>query len=85
MKQVDLAFPESGSDRALAAEILKDAHTAERYTPGLKYFGILKAYGIPAVKTVFAGIEEEAIKAADDLGYPLVMKVISPQISLSRM
>lgn len=81
MRQVDLAFPESGSNKALAAEIFKAAQTAERYTLGLESFCILKAYGIPAVKTVFAGTEEEAIKAADEIGYPLVMKVISPQIS----
>lgn len=81
MKQIGLAFPELGSDRALAAEILKAARTAERYTPGLESFGILKAYGIPVVKTVFAKTEGEAIKAAEEIGYPLVMKVISPQIS----
>jgi acetate---CoA ligase (ADP-forming) subunit beta len=81
MKQVDLAFPESGSDRALVDEIFKAARDAERRTLGLESFGVLKAYGIPVVKTEFAKTEEEAIKAADEIGYPLVMKVISPQIS----
>jgi acyl-CoA synthetase (NDP forming) len=81
MKQVDLAFPESGSNKALAAEILEDARRAERHTLGLESLGILRAYGIPAVKTVFAKTEEEAVKTADELGYPLVMKVVSPQIS----
>lgn len=81
MKQVDLAFPEFDSGRVLAAKILKAARPAERYTLGLESFGILKAYGIPVIKTAFAKTEEEAIKAADELGYPLVMKVISPQIS----
>lgn len=81
MKQVDLAFPEFGSDKTLVDEIFKTARDAEKRTLGLESFGILKAYGIPVVKTVFAGTEEEAIKAADDIGYPLVMKVISPQIS----
>lgn len=33
------------------------------------------------MKTVFVQTEEEAIKAAEEIGYPLVMKVISPQIS----
>ena len=80
MKQVDLAISESGS-RDLAAEILDAARTSERYTLGLESFGILKAYGIPVVKTVFAKTEDEAFRAAEDIGYPLVMKVISPQIS----
>lgn len=81
MKQVDLALPEPGSDKALAAEVLETIRTAGRPTLGLESFGILGAYGVPVVKTVFAKTEEEAIKAADELGYPLVMKVISPQIS----
>lgn len=80
MKQVDLAIPESGS-RDLAAEILDAARTSERYTLGLESFGILKAYGIPVVKTVFAKTEDEAFRAAEEIGYPLVMKVVSPQIS----
>jgi len=81
MKQVDLAFPESGSDRVLAAEIIEAARVAEWRTLGLESFGILKAYGISAVKTAFAKTEEEAFKAAEEIGYPLVMKVVSPQIS----
>jgi acyl-CoA synthetase (NDP forming) len=81
MKQVDLVFPESGSNMAQAAEIIKAARDVERRTLGLESIGILAAYGIPVVKTAFAKIEEEAIKAADNIGYPLVMKIISPQIS----
>jgi len=81
MKQVDLTLPESGPDRVLAAEILKAAREAERRTLGLESFGILKAYGIPAVPTSFAKTEEEAFRASEEIGYPLVMKVISPQIS----
>lgn len=81
MKHVDLAFPESGSDRALVAEIIKAARDTGRQILGLESIGILTAYGIPVVKTAFAKTEEEAIKAADELGYPLAMKIISPQIS----
>lgn len=81
LKQVDFILPESGSKRALAAEILKAARTAGLHTLGLESFGILRAYGITAVKTVFAKTEEEAVKAAEEIGYPLVMKIISPQIS----
>jgi Acyl-CoA synthetase (NDP forming) len=33
------------------------------------------------VKTVFAKTVKETISAAKDIGYPLVMKVASPQIS----
>jgi len=81
MKQVDPSLTESGSDTSLAAEILDAARRSRRHTLGLESFGILTAYGIPVVKTAFAKTEEEAVKAADDIGCPLVMKVISPQIS----
>jgi len=81
MKHVDLSLTESGSDTALAAEILEDARRVKRHTLGLESFGILTAYDIPVVKTAFAKTEEEAVKAADDIGCPLVMKIISPQIS----
>ncbi|HEY3362708.1 MAG TPA: acetate--CoA ligase family protein [Methanosarcina sp.] len=47
----------------------------------IEAFDILKAYGIPVVKTVFAKTVEEAVSAAKDIGYPLVMEVVSPQIS----
>lgn len=86
MKQVDLFLTKSGSDKALADKALADkifkaALDGERRTLGLESFGILKAYGVPVVKTVFAKTEGEALKSADDIGYPLVMKVISPHIS----
>ena len=48
---------------------------------GIEAFDILKAYGIPVVKTIFAKTVEEAVNAAEEIGYPLVMKVVSPQIS----
>lgn len=41
----------------------------------------MKAYGIPLIKTRFAKTAEEAVIAAEEIGYPLVMKVVSPQIS----
>jgi acyl-CoA synthetase (NDP forming) len=81
MKQANLAFPESGPERSLAAGILEAAQRAKRYTLGLEVFSILKAYGIPVVKTVFAKTEDEALRAAEEMGYPVVMKVVSPQIS----
>jgi acyl-CoA synthetase (NDP forming) len=81
MKQVDLISPEPGTDRATAAGILEGAREKGQHTLGIESFGILKAYGISTVKTAFVQTEEEAIKAAEEIGYPLVLKVISPQIS----
>ncbi len=41
---------------------------------------VLAAYGIPAVETRIAVSAKEAVIAADDLGYPVALKLRSPQI-----
>jgi acetyltransferase len=42
---------------------------------------LLKAYGIPTVETRIAVTEEEALKAADEIGYPIVLKLYSLTIT----
>ena len=63
-----------------AARVFEDARAKNRHILGLEAFDILKAYGIRVVKTAFAKTEEKDIIAAEDIGYPLVMKIVSPQI-----
>jgi acetyltransferase len=41
---------------------------------------LLQAYGIPGVKTIKAGDVDGAIFAANQIGYPVALKVVSPQI-----
>ncbi len=41
---------------------------------------ILKAYGLPLPKSALAKNEQDAIKLAKKIGYPVVMKIASPQI-----
>ena len=41
---------------------------------------ILKAYGLPLPKSELAKNENEAVKIAKKIGYPVVMKIASPQI-----
>ncbi len=41
---------------------------------------LLEAYGIPVVSGGFAKTAEEAARLADQIGYPVVMKIVSPQI-----
>jgi acetyltransferase len=41
---------------------------------------ILEAYGIPAAPYHFAGSPKEAVAVANDIGYPVVMKINTPQI-----
>ena len=42
---------------------------------------ILRAYGMPLPKTRLATDEDEAAAIADRMGYPVVMKIVSPQIT----
>ncbi len=43
-------------------------------------FEVLKAYGIPVPPYGIAKTAEEALKIADRIGYPVAMKVVSPDI-----
>jgi len=42
---------------------------------------IFKAYGIPVVEGQLAKTQEEAVAAAEKLGFPIVLKVVSPDIT----
>ena len=41
---------------------------------------VLKAYGLPLPSSALATSEAEAVKIAKKIGYPVVMKIASPQI-----
>ncbi|MEM2905940.1 MAG: acetate--CoA ligase family protein [Candidatus Bathyarchaeia archaeon] len=47
---------------------------------GAEAMAILKAYGVPGVECRLARDPTEAVKLADAMGYPIVVKVSSPQI-----
>ena len=42
---------------------------------------ILKAYGLPLPKSILARTAAEAVNAAKSIGFPVVMKIVSPQIT----
>jgi acetyltransferase len=42
---------------------------------------VLAAYGIPVAKTIIAGSRADAVKAADEIGYPIVLKLYSETIT----
>jgi len=41
---------------------------------------VFAAYGLPVARTYLAKTEDDAVKLAKEIGYPLVMKIVSPQI-----
>ena len=73
--------PKFEVDKSIVKRIIEDAKKKGVYTLGLESFDILKAYGIPTVGTAITQTVEETIESGEEIGYPLVMKIVSPQIS----
>ncbi|MCG0239990.1 MAG: acetate--CoA ligase family protein [Firmicutes bacterium] len=56
------------------------AATAGRHLLEPEAIGLLADYGVPTLPARWVRTPEEALAAADELGYPVVLKVVSPQI-----
>ncbi|MES2901242.1 MAG: bifunctional acetate--CoA ligase family protein/GNAT family N-acetyltransferase [Pseudomonadota bacterium] len=68
--------------RARAAEVIRGALAAGRKIltePEAKE--VLDAYGIPVVPTRIARTAEEAVAVAREIGFPVALKILSPDIS----
>jgi acetyltransferase len=69
-------------DREKVAEIINKIRSEDRtILTELESKEVLAAYGIPIVKTLVAYSEEEAVKYADQFGYPVVLKLFSQTIT----
>jgi acetyltransferase len=66
--------------RRPAAAVIGNARKNGVKVLGGEVLDMLRAYGIKVVSTRVAGNEEEAILAAGEIGYPVVMKISSPQV-----
>jgi acetyltransferase len=68
-------------DRAAAEAILHQGlRQGREWLDEADAKAVLEAYGIPTVATRKARDAEEAVSAANDIGYPVVLKVLSQQI-----
>ncbi len=65
-------------DRAAAAAVIDVA--PDGYLPEHRALGVLEAYGFPVPRHHFCRDADEAVAAADAIGYPVVLRVVSPQI-----
>jgi acetyltransferase len=65
--------------RTLFLDTIKDAGTS--MLDEIQCKKILKQYGIESTEPVLCKTTEEAVQAAGTIGYPVVMKIISPQIT----
>jgi acetyl coenzyme A synthetase (ADP forming)-like protein len=43
-------------------------------------YGVLRAYGFPVIRSTLARNEREAVEAAEKIGFPVVMKIASPDV-----
>ena len=69
-------------DRAKAQAVIRDALASGRRMlsePEAKT--MLAAYGIPVVETRIAHTVEEAVQAAQQIGFPVAVKILSPDIT----
>jgi acetyltransferase len=72
-------LPEYDRDRAseIISRALQEGPTALTEVDAKK---LLTLYGIPANRTEAAGGVEEAVRLAEELGFPAVLKILSPDI-----
>ncbi|MEM3731229.1 MAG: acetate--CoA ligase family protein [Candidatus Bathyarchaeia archaeon] len=65
----------------IAQEIFDKAHKEGRkYLLETEAKSICQEYGIPVTKFKLAKSEDEAIKFSEEIGYPIVLKIVSPDI-----
>jgi acetyltransferase len=73
---------EASIDRAAARDVTEGARNAGRtLLTEAESKQLLKAYGIPTVETIIAEKEDDAVRAADRIGYPVVLKLHSETIT----
>ncbi len=66
---------------SLKGTLRKAFHEGRKFLSLPDSMSFLEAYKIPTVKMIIARTREEAIEAAAKIGYPVVLKALSPQIS----
>jgi len=76
-----LQVEEFPADRARVAEVFARVRAEGRVTIGdAEARDILEAYRIPLPKSGLAATADEAVALAESIGYPVVMKIASPDI-----
>jgi len=69
------------ADKESARKIIADVRANDRTAlTEIESKKIFSAYGLPTVKTDIATSEDEAVEMAEATGYPIVMKIVSPDI-----
>jgi acetyl coenzyme A synthetase (ADP forming)-like protein len=67
--------------RAFAMKVIERARVDGRDSlTEIEAKEVFSAYGLPITRTRLAKSEEDAVKLANEVGYPVVMKIVSPDI-----
>ena len=70
------------NDAEAARVVIRTALAEQReMLSELEAKGVLAAYGIPVVQTLLASSSEEAAHLASEIGFPVALKIVSPQIT----
>lgn len=68
-------------DRDAVKKLLSRVRAEEQhFLPEPEAYEILKAYGFPVLPFQWAKSEDDAVQAAEAIGYPVVIKIVSPDI-----
>jgi len=70
-------FPDTDKARAIVAQALSEKRYKLTETEARD---VLAAYGVPVVETRSVTSARQAVQAAEELGYPVALKVRSPQV-----
>jgi len=75
------AQPCGTDNRAAALEIINKARTEGRDSlTEIEAKQVFQVYGLPVTNTLLAHTEDEAVELARRVGFPIVMKIVSPDI-----
>lgn len=73
--------PCGADSRSAALEVIRKARVERRDSlTEIEAKQVFEMYGLPVTRTVLAKTEDEAVKMAYEVGYPVVMKIVSPDI-----
>jgi acyl-CoA synthetase (NDP forming) len=77
----DSAKPTFKGNRQLALDIIQRARSEKRDSlTEIEAKEVFSAYGLPVTKVKISSSEEQAVSIAKEFGYPIVMKIVSPDI-----
>lgn len=77
----DLPVVFDDTDKVTAMAIINQARQEGRTSlTEIEAKGVFKAYGLPVTQVKLAKTEEEAVEFSHEIGFPIVMKIVSPDI-----